>query len=297
MHERRNTVLTVVFALAMIWGAFAWVAVAAFPSIGELPPSTDVHRYASLAALLLLAATLAYVHLLEEKMPDKLAQIGNGRYYEQDGLCFIPVVRVARSRPMSSSGLSSGLSSSHASSGHAGGVNTGTGLSGTGLSGTGSRLGSMNDPEQQAELSLYYQNRFDGECEAVIHIRPPKGAFFSHKGARDVHFAFRAQPGAFGVIHQPIAVMHNAQGTPVAVEIAAMVRWVRHRGAQLRTRKGQPVGTFQVDWAQAYRQSKHELCGEIELKNPARLTLMLPDCVSERVDRSEFVNETLLVKS
>jgi hypothetical protein len=288
MHERRNTVLTVLFALVMLWGAFAWVVVAAFPSIANLPPSTDFHRYASLASLLLLAATLAYVHLLEEKMPDKLAQIGSGRYYEQDGLCFLPVVRVARTRSMSSSGLSSN---------HSGTGLLRTGLSGTGLSGTGSRPGSMNDPEQQAELSLYYQNRFDGECEAVIHIRPPKGAFFSHKGARDVHFAFRAQPGAFGVIHQPIAVVHNAQGTPVAVEVAAMVRWIRHRGAQLRTRKGLPVGTFQVDWEQAYRQGKHELCGEIELKNPIRLTLMLPDCVSERVERSEFVNETLLVKS
>lgn len=278
MHERRNTVLTLLFAFALIWCAFAWLCVAVFPSLTHIPPSTDLHRYGSLSVSLLLAAVLTYVHLLEEKMPDKLAEIGSGKYYEQDGLCFMPVLRVSSRRPAGATPSSSGLASS-------------------GLSGTGSRLGSMNEPEQQAELSLYYQNRFEGECEAVIHIRPPAGVFFSHKGARDVHFAFRAQPGAFGVIHQPIAISHAAQGTPVSVEIAAMVRWVRHRGDVLRTRRGMPVGTFQVDWALAYRQSKHELCGEIELKDPARLTLMLPDCVSERVDRSEFVNETLLVKS
>lgn len=279
MHERRNTVLTLLFAVALIWCAFAWLCVAVFPALTHIPPSTDAHRYGSLAAVLVLAAILAYVHLLEEKMPDKLAEIGSGKYFEQDGLCFMPVLRVTDKRSTTSSGFPASAQS------------------GTGLSGTGSRLGAMNDPEQQAEISLYYQNRYEGECEAVIHIRPPAGVFFSHKGARDVHFAFRAQPGAFGVIHQPVAIAHAAQGTPVSVQIAAMVRWVRHRGDVLRTGRGLPVGTFQVDWALAYRQGKHELCGELELTNPARLTLNLPDCVAERVDRSEFVNETLMVKS
>lgn len=274
MHERRNTILTVLFAFSLLWGVFAWVCVAAFPSLEHIPPSTASHRFASLTVILLLAACLAYTHLLEDKMPDRLAHIGHGKYYEQDGLCFMPVFRVAHAKPLSSA---SGL--------------------GTDSRMGGSRPGSSFDPGQVAELSLYYQNRFEGECEAVIHIRPPKGAFFSHEGARDVHFAFRCQPGAFGVIHQPVAIAHNAQGTPVQVEIAAMVRWIRHRGEQMRSRRGQPVGTFQVDWALAYRQSKHELCGEIELKNAARLTLMLPDCVAEHIERAEFVNETLMVKT
>lgn len=279
MHERRNAILTVVFAFALLWGVFAWVCVAAFPSLEHLPPSTETHRYASLAAILMLAACLAYVYLLEDKMPDRLSQIGSGKFYEQDGVCFMPVFRVSHAKS-AGTGMSgrSGLGSS------------------SGLGG-GSRTGGGSHAEQHAELSLYYQNRFEGECEVVIHIRPPKGAFFSHKGARDVHFAFRCQPGAFGVIHQPVAVAHDAQGQPVQVEIAAMVRWVRHRGDQLVSKRGLPVGTFQVDWAAAYRQGRHELSGEIELKAPARMTMMLPDCVSEKVERSESVNETLMVKA
>lgn len=251
MHERRNAILTIFFAIAMAWGFVGWLCVAVFPSFTHIWPSVDFHRYASLSAILLLAASLAYVHLIEDRMTDQLAQVAMGRYFEQDGLCFMPLVRVTRAK------------------------------------------GS----QQHAEISLYYQNRFEGECEAVIHIRPPKGSFFSHKGARDVHFAFRCQPGAFGVIHQPIAVGHEFLGRAVAVELAAMVRWVRHRGDQVRSRKGEPVGTFNVDWAAAYRQGKHELCGEIELHNPATLTLTLPDGVAEEVDRSEFVNETLMVKA
>lgn len=248
MHERRNAILTVVFAIAMAWGLVAWLCVAVFPSFTHIWPSVEFHRYASLSAMLLLAACLAYAYLIEDRMTDQLAEVAMGHYFEQDGICFMPLVRVQR--------------------------------------GKGNR--------QQAEISLYYQNRFEGECEAVIHIRPPKGAFFSHKGARDVHFAFRCQPGAFGVIHQPIAVRHEFQGQPVSVELAAMVRWVRHRGDQVRSHKGEPVGTFNVDWAAAYRQGRHELNGEIELQNPARLTLTLPDGVAEQVERSEFVNETLM---
>lgn len=283
MHERRNAILTVVFAFALLWGVFAWVCVAAFPSLEHLPPSTATHRYASLAAILMLAACLAYVYLLEDKMPDRLSHIGSGKFYEQDGLCFLPVFRVTFAKAGGAAG------------GAVGGMSGGSGT-GSMNAMSGSRVGAGNHAVQFAELSLYYQNRFEGECEVVIHIRPPKGAFFSHKGARDVHFAFRCQPGAFGVIHQPVAVAHDAQGQPVQVEIAAMVRWVRHRGDQLVSKRGLPVGTFQVDWASAYRQGKHELSGEIELKAPARMTLMLPDCVSERVERSESVNETLMVK-
>lgn len=286
MHERRNAILTVVFAFALLWGVFAWVCVAAFPSLEHLPPSTETHRYASLAAILMLSACLAYVHLLEDKMPDRLSHIGHGKFYEQDGVCFMPVFRVTRGRHAPASGVGKA----------AGGMSGGSGT-GSMNAMSGSRVGGGGvDAVQHAELSLYYQNRYEGECEVVIHIRPPKGAFFSHKGARDVHFAFRCQPGAFGVIHQPVAVAHDAQGQPVQVEIAAMVRWVRHRGDQLVSKRGLPVGTFQVDWASAYRQGKHELSGEIELKAPARMTLMLPDCVSERVERSESVNETLMVK-
>lgn len=261
MHERRNFILTLAFAIALGWAVVAWLFSAVFPSLAELPPSTDTHRYASLSATLMLAACLAYVHLLEDKMPDRLAHVGTGTYYEQDGVCFMPVFRVMKAAPTSSMGKTAPTSPSAL---------------------------------PQAELSLYYQNRFEGECEVVVHIRPPKGAFYSHKGARDVHFAFRCQPGAFGVIHQPVAVGHEFQGACAEVQLAAMVRWVRHRGRALRSRCGERVGTFHVDWAQAYRLGKHELCGEIELKSPAVVRLTLPDNVAEHVQHTPFVNETLL---
>jgi hypothetical protein len=147
----------------------------------------------------------------------------------------------------------------------------------------------------QAEISLYYQNRYSGPCEAVIHLRPPEGAFFSHKGARDVHFAFRCEPGAFGVVHQPVGVPERPPGEIVKVQVAAAVRWPRGKGEELRRRCGEPVGTFDVDWALAYRQSEHELGGEIELKDPASVPVALPEGVQTRIERGEYVNEVLAV--
>lgn len=144
----------------------------------------------------------------------------------------------------------------------------------------------------QAEMALYYQNRYAGPCEAVIHLRPEHGAFSSHRGGQEVHMTFRAGAGAYGVIHQPIGIRPEHQGEPVRVQIAAVVRWPLARGSQLRSRTGRPVGTFHVDWALAHRRSRHELCNEIELHEPAEITLNLPESVSPEADHVEASNET-----
>ena len=58
---------------------------------------------------------------------------------------------------------------------------------------------------KQAEISVYYQNRFENPAETVVHLRPPEDCFVIRPGMRDVHFTFKAAGGDFGVIHQPIS--------------------------------------------------------------------------------------------
>ena len=60
-----------------------------------------------------------------------------------------------------------------------------------------------------------------------------------------------------------------------------------------RTRHGNPGGTFDVDWAIAFRLSEHELSGEFGLKNPADVSFVLPDNVAESIGRSEYKHEIL----
>lgn len=245
MHERRNFVITLLFVGSLVWAIYAWISVAVFPALPHPPPSLLAHRVGSMVFAFGLGAVLVYAYRYEDRLDDSLAKRTMGQYYERDGLCFAPLMRVAH-RP---------------------------------------------DGAQQAEISLYYQNRFDSPCEAVIHLRPPNGTFSSHKGARDVHFAFTVQPGAYGVIHQPIGVSHEHQGERVDVEMAAAVRWPRGHGDRLRSRVGHACGTFEVDWALAFRQSRHELGGEIELKSPARVALTLPEHVRTGVERAEYTIE------
>ena len=244
MHERRNLILAVLFGVAALYGLFAWLIVPdAFPNIA---PSVLAHKMASLASILILGAMLFYVMQIEDRLDDELGEKTMGHYFERDGLCVMPVVRVRKN----------------------------------------------DDGKPMAEVSVYYQSRFSGVAEAVVHLRPPPKTVFSHRGARDLHFAFQAQPGGFGVIHQPVAVFRDSQGQPVTFEIALAVRWPRGVGDQLRSKKGQPCGTFKVDWAKAYRQSRHEMCGEIEIMEPASVTLTMPDNVVEDVFGATYTQES-----
>ena len=245
MHERRNMAIILGLIAATLWAFAVWIVMPlTLPSIDIAWPWAQ--KIGSLILAAVAGATLVWALKFQDKLDDNLSKINFGQYFEQDGLCFLPMFRV---QPMGET--------------------------------------------YRAEVSLYYQNRFAGPCEAVIHLRPPPGSFFSHEGKRDVHFAFTCTPGAYGVIHQPVAVAHEYQGLPVRVQLAAAVRYPRGHGNKLRSRTGNPCGTFDVDWALAFRQSEHELSGEIELKNPADVSFVLPDNVAESIGRSEYKHEIL----
>jgi hypothetical protein len=115
----------------------------------------------------------------------------------------------------------------------------------------------------QAELCVYYQNRYENFVEAIVHLRPPEVSFIIRPGMRDVHFAFKAEGGDFGVIHQPIAVPEHLQGEVINVQLAAASFYPRAHGARWRKRTGMPCGTLPVDWGgAALKTGVHESSGE-----------------------------------
>ncbi|TVQ63145.1 MAG: hypothetical protein EA378_02305 [Phycisphaerales bacterium] len=242
MRERWRFIAVLALTLAGAWALWAWMLALAIPAIDLAGEAGRISRLLALSFLLMTSAFALYEFKIRDQAPDRLAQVAPGAYFERDGLCFRPLIRV-----------------SHEEGGR-----------------------------QRAEISLYYQNRYAGECEAIIHLRPPERTVCSHRGGRDIHVALRVGGGAFGVVHQPVAVAPESQGQPVEFELAAAVRWIRGQGDQLRSRCGEPVGTFEVDWALAYRQSRHELCGEIELKQPARLSLTMPERVLDDIVKGEY---------
>ncbi len=112
---------------------------------------------------------------------------------------------------------------------------------------------------------------------------------------RDVHIAFRAGGGDFGVIHQPIAVPDHLQGDVVNVHLAAASYYPRSHGARLRKEAGLPCGSLLVDWTgAAFKTGVHEVSGEIELFGPVTLHLSMPvDVRHETSDREVWTQEQL----
>ncbi|MCH8823634.1 MAG: hypothetical protein IH984_09020 [Planctomycetes bacterium] len=149
---------------------------------------------------------------------------------------------------------------------------------------------------EQAELSLYYQNRYENPVEGIVHLRPPEDCFVIRPGMRDVHFAFKADGGDFGVIHQQIAVPQRIQGDVINVQLAAASWYPRSHGTRLRKHTGLGCGTLDVDWTgSAFKTGVHEVSGEIELHNPAILHLSMPKNVSSTITGQEIWKQEQLV--
>lgn len=131
----------------------------------------------------------------------------------------------------------------------------------------------------RAELCVYYQNRYENPVEAIVHLRPPPAgeSFEIRPGMRDVHFAFRAGGGDFGVIHQPIFVPPRLAGQVIEVRLAASSWYPRSHGARLRSKAGMACGSLLVDWGgNPLRIGVHEVCGEMPLQDPVTLRMSLP---------------------
>jgi hypothetical protein len=207
-------------------------------------------QVASTLLVISLAAWLFYAMKFEDKLPDHLRNVVGEFYYEADGLSFMPMIRVRPAR------------------GEGGGA-----------------------AQDQAELCVYYQNRYENLVEAIVHLRPPPEgeSFVIQPGMRDVHFAFRASGGDFGVIHQPIAVPRHLQGEVIEVKMAASSWYPRSKGARLRKHAGMPCGTLLVDWVgNPLKIGVHEVSGEIPLTNPVTLHLPMPDHVREELTESQL---------
>src|SRR5690606_22125293 len=58
----------------------------------EIPWRT-LQRGLSVGLAALVAAFLFWAFTYEDKLPDQLARLTGGRYYERDGLCFMPMMR------------------------------------------------------------------------------------------------------------------------------------------------------------------------------------------------------------
>ena len=145
----------------------------------------------------------------------------------------------------------------------------------------------MRKNGDRALLCLYYANRYDSPANMIVHLRPPPESIQHRPDAYDLHFAFACPPGAVGILSQPVAVHPRLQGQVIDVQMAAAVNYPHNRGSQLRSKRGIPCGTFEVDWGENFRTGTHELSGELELVDPVTIHLAIPRQVSNRIRKDQ----------
>lgn len=230
MREIRNLTVIILLAGALCWGfwAYFWR-----DHIGE---NWWIQFSLAFSLFLILGVTLIWGLFFEDRLPDILKNYTGGIYYEQDGLCFMPVVR---------------------------------------------KRG------EQAFVCVYFENRFDSACNAIVHLRPPPETIQHRPDAKDLHFAFSCPPGGVGVIHQPVAVHPKLQGQTIDVRMAAAVDYPQGKGSKVRSHRGLGCGTFDVDWGENFRTGLHELSGEIDLIDPVTIHLPIPRGVTNRIKREQ----------
>lgn len=138
---------------------------------------------------------------------------------------------------------------------------------------------------EQAELCIFYQNRFENPVEAIVQMRLPEDCFIVRDGMQNISFAFRASGGDFGVIRQPIAVPRHLQGDVVNLQLAAATYYPRSHGTCWRRKPGMSCGTFPADFSgSVFKSGVHEGANDIKLSNPASVHLAMPIGVHEAIE-------------
>ncbi|WP_428306121.1 hypothetical protein [Lacipirellula sp.] len=83
-------------------------------------------------------------------------------------------------------------------------------------------------------LRIFFQNRFERECEARIALRPSKLVGF--KGPPILKIAVACPGAAFGVVERAVALPEELQGRLVSLDVGADTTYPHGKGAMVRFR-------------------------------------------------------------
>ncbi len=94
MHEKRNFFMVILLLASIVWATWAW-----FMLKGDASSTTVVvHRSMSVLLIVSLAVWLTYTLRFEDKLPDHMKNVVGPVYYEADGMCLLPMIRVHNDR-------------------------------------------------------------------------------------------------------------------------------------------------------------------------------------------------------
>jgi hypothetical protein len=145
-----------------------------------------------------------------------------------------------------------------------------------------------------ALLTLYFQNRYERECDARVVVTPSRGFWLNRPSGGTVAVDLICQGGAFGVTRVPWGIPHQYQGKTGSFDVAAAVRYPEGRGRMLRFRDGLAVGKTTLDGWQVTLTVAGLLAGKVVMQKPAKFKMTFPAAVStEARDDWPVTTETL----
>jgi hypothetical protein len=148
--------------------------------------------------------------------------------------------------------------------------------------------------DDQCELDVFFQNRYERPCKGVIVLQPSEGFFLTRRKIQSVTVEIECPGAGFGVVHVPWGVPKKYQGKSQSLDVVASVDYPERRGAMVRFRDGKNVGDAGINLWRGIATVAAAAGGMIVMHRPARMKLTLPRDIAEEIDDSAAIVTELL---
>ncbi len=143
------------------------------------------------------------------------------------------------------------------------------------------------------QLSIYYQNRYERQCEGRVWIVPTNVAFKDISSLPEYELDIVAAGGEFGRIFCMCGLPLQFKGKPILWNVAAKSKYPNGRGQLLRLRDGLRVGTEAKIGAGRKLLRFVGALGHFHSEKPAGITIQFPDQAFVSSQTSKWNQETI----
>jgi hypothetical protein len=136
--------------------------------------------------------------------------------------------------------------------------------------------------ENQFHLTIAFQSRCTGDCNAIIGLRPTKGRFgIRRPEVGDLELQIYCPGAAFGVAAAPYGVPKRYQGEMLRFEVIASARYPNGKGRMIRYRDGSPVASAYKSGIDAVILALGGLVGHHHYRSSTTLRIHFPMGIPE----------------
>jgi hypothetical protein len=145
----------------------------------------------------------------------------------------------------------------------------------------------------QSRISVYYQNRYEQPCEAVIWLAPTKVAFKDVSELPEFKTTILSEGGEFGRKSCDFGLPLHFKNEAIMWNVAASTKYPKGRGRLLRLQDGLRVGTEAEIGAGREFLRFIAAVGLFHFEKPARITFNFPEQMFSYPHLGKWKQETI----